>query len=169
MATETIRIDGLKDLEKTLREIGPQIKGNPLRAAVRAMTVPVFDASQRHAKRIDNPETRTNISDAMGVRIVPTKERDKYTARGDSLEMYEIGPRKKGKGLKVGEEGPQVKGGYYSAWYAHFVEFGTEKQAAQPFMRPAFNESKQKAVDEFTESLAKKLKKAAAKLAKHHT
>ena len=163
---DTIRIDGLKELEITLRKLGPSLKGNPLRASVRAMTVPVFDAAVQNAMRINDPETRTNIADAMGIGLVPIAERDKFTARGDSLEMYELGPRKKGKGLKRGEEGPQVKGGYFSAWYAHFVEFGTEKQSAQPFLRTAFNSQRLKAVDAFTKSLDKKLQANARRLAK---
>lgn len=30
------------------------------------------------------------------------------------------------------------KGDRYDGWYAHFIEFGTINQAAQPFLRPAF-------------------------------
>ena len=33
------------------------------------------------------------------------------------------------------------------AWYAHLVEFGTVKMAAQPFFRPAFDESKDNMAD----------------------
>ena len=166
MARDVIRIDGLKELEIAFRKLAPSMKGNPLRTAVRAMTVPIFEAAQQNAQRIDDPETRTNISDAMGIGLIPISERDKFTARGDSLEMYEIGPRKKGKGLRVGEEGPQVKGGYFSAWYAHFVEFGTDKQRAQPFMRPALGSKRLIAINEFMKSFDKKLQATARRLAK---
>ena len=166
MVRDTIRIDGLKELEITLRKLGPSLKGNPLRAAVRAMTVPVFEGAVQNANRIDDPETRTNIADSMGIGLIPISERDAFTARGDSVEMYELGPRTKGKGLNRGEEGPQVKGGYFSAWYAHFVEFGTEKQSAQPFLRPAFESKRLLAIDAFTKSLDKKLQANAKRLAK---
>lgn len=33
-------------------------------------------------------------------------------------------------------------------WYAHFLEFGTEKQAAQPFLRPAAEDKAPEAITE---------------------
>ena len=163
---ETVRIEGLRELEIALRKLAPAIKGNPLRKAVRKMTVPFFDAAVQNAHGINDPETRTNIADAMGIRLIPLSERDKFTAKGDSFEGYEVGPRKKGKGLKQYAIGPQVKGGYYSAWYAHFVEFGTDKQAAQPFMRPALEATWRKSIDVFTDDLDKTLQRTVKRLAK---
>jgi HK97 gp10 family phage protein len=43
--------------------------------------------------------------------------------------------------------------------YAVFLEYGTSKMPSHPFMRPAFEVSKQKAVDAFTESIAAELEK----------
>ena len=38
-------------------------------------------------------------------------------------------------------------------WYWRFTEFGTSKQAARPFMRPAFEESKEQVLAVVTEEL----------------
>ena len=164
---ETVRIDGLAQLERNFRDLVPAIQGkkgiiqNPLRKAARAMTIPLVDSMKQHAQKIDDPETRTNIAASIGIRLIPIKERDVFTARGDSLEMYEVGPRKKGKGIVASVIGPQQKGSYLSAWYAHFVELGTEKQPAQPFMRPAAMDSKDKSTKAFMTTLSKDLKRIA--------
>ena len=152
MTNETIKIEGLKELEKTLREIAPMIKGNPLRKAVQAMTVPLLERAVQHANAIDDIETKTNIARAMDKKLIPISERDAATSKGDSLEIYEVGPRKK------------KKKGVLPAWYAHFVEFGTVKQRPQPFLRPAFEETKQVMIDEFTDKLSKVLETARKRL-----
>lgn len=45
----------------------------------------------------------------------------------------------------------------FAAFYARFVEFGTSKRAAQPFMRPALDELKHKIGNKVVESLGRKL------------
>lgn len=48
--------------------------------------------------------------------------------------------------------GPQGKG----AWKAHFIEFGTVEQPAQPFMSPAWEENK----NDYIQGMRKALNKA---------
>lgn len=152
--SDFVRFDGLKELEKSLRDVSKHIKGNPLRTAARAMTVPFQERAEQHADLIDDAETRTNISLAMDKRLIPVAERDRATAKGDSIEIFEVGPRKKGKRGNLG------------AWYAHFVEFGTDRQSAQPFMRPAFNETRHVVMATFTQKLTKTLDLAVKRVAK---
>lgn len=49
-------------------------------------------------------------------------------------------------------------------FHAHFVEFGTVKNPAQPFMRPAFDETKGEATKIIIDYLANKVTKTAIKL-----
>lgn len=42
-------------------------------------------------------------------------------------------------------------------WYAHFIEFGTVKQVAQPFMRPAFESSENEALQVSKQYIATRL------------
>lgn len=39
-----------------------------------------------------------------------------------------------------------LKGGF-QGWRAHFIEFGTVKQPAKPFMRPAYDQNKDRIID----------------------
>jgi HK97 gp10 family phage protein len=50
------------------------------------------------------------------------------------------------------------------AWYWRFLEFGTSKLAARPFLRPAFDTMKEKAVEAIRDKLAQSIARAAAKL-----
>lgn len=47
------------------------------------------------------------------------------------------------------------------AFYGRFVEFGTAKMAAKPFLRPAFDAAQPRAISAATAVLAASLKKAA--------
>ena len=154
--SEQIRIEGLKELEKALREIGPMIKGNPLRTAARAMTVPLIEKAQELV--YTNPETDSNLARSIDKKLIPVSERDAATAKGDSVEVFEVGPRRKKSSRKD------------SGWYAHFVEFGISggrgAQPARPFMRPAFEGTKNQMIDAFTGKLKKSLETARKRLVK---
>lgn len=49
------------------------------------------------------------------------------------------------------------------SFFWRFIEFGTSKEKAHPFMRPAFEATKQKAVDRFEERLKERLDKEQGK------
>ena len=51
------------------------------------------------------------------------------------------------------------------AFWAMFMEFGTRHQPARPFMRPAFDQVKHRALDKIGATLGKNVEKAALKLA----
>jgi HK97 gp10 family phage protein len=55
-------------------------------------------------------------------------------------------------GIKHVEVGPGKDG-----WYGKFVEFGTVKMKAQPFMAPGYEKSKDKAMEKIAEELRKGL------------
>lgn len=51
------------------------------------------------------------------------------------------------------------------AYYGMFLEFGTSKMSARPWFRPAWEESKQRALDKVGKRLGENITKAARKLA----
>ena len=65
-------------------------------------------------------------------------------------EVWKVGIRQ-GRNATVGAKGAKVS---VDAFYGRFVEFGTVKMAARPFMRPAFDTKKQAASQAFGTYLA---------------
>ena len=147
------KIEGLQDLEKRLKSLVPMIRGkkgfaqNPLRTAARKGADVIVDSASQKARRFDRPDTPIRVHENIGRKPISVKERDKVTGRGDSLEGYDIGLQKK-------------------AWYGIFKELGTDRQPAQPFLRPALEEKRAEAVKVFKESLTKSLDMIVEKLAR---
>lgn len=44
-----------------------------------------------------------------------------------------------------------------SGWYAHFIEFGTVKMSAKPFMRPAMEQTQDESLNAAKEYIAKRI------------
>jgi len=55
------------------------------------------------------------------------------------------------------------RGGKNSGWYAHFIEFGTSKISAKPFMRPAFEQSNNESLEASKKYIAERIPKELAK------
>ena len=49
------------------------------------------------------------------------------------------------------------RGGKYDGWYAHFIEFGTVKMSAKPFMRPAMEQTQDESLNAAKEYIAKRI------------
>jgi len=52
------------------------------------------------------------------------------------------------------------RAGYKDAYYAHMVEFGTEKMAAQPFLTPAWDAHEAEVIDILGKRLARRLERS---------
>ena len=149
----TIKVEGLSELERKLREFGPKVAKNGLRAANFAgarvfrdaakQTVPVrtglLKASITAFKRRGPDNVAKHTVGVRGVRL-------KYANTAENR-------RKRRVGKKYQADGP--------AFYGKFVEFGTSKMAAKPFMRPAFNNNIDAAIGAVRARLAKAVEDAA--------
>lgn len=102
-----------KALIKTLNQLPIRIQKNVMIGAIRAGSNVVRDEARRLAP-IDTGNLKKSIATIR-------RKGDKNTIQ------FSVTPS---------------KGGKNNGWYAHFLEFGTSKMAASPFLRPAF-ESRQ--------------------------
>lgn len=141
--TEYLRVDGLKELEDALKDLGSEVAGKNgglVRTALMNAALPVWREAQALALKsrdtgdLYNALTRRRVKDPD----LPVSE------------QVDVGLFASGKGKKV--------------WYGQFVEFGTEKHHAQPFLRPAMNGKKEEALDNFRRNLATGIERVAKKI-----
>lgn len=161
MSSFTIQIEGLKELEKALKELPLEIQKRPLRSAVSAGAKEIADEAISKA-----PVGQTgNLKKSLY----------RYRSRRLSAigkETFLVGVRK-GKGIygntnlnrRLNRVGKTYKT-QGEAYYWRFLEFGTSKMPAQPFLRPAYENAKERAVQIIKERLGKAIEAQARKLAK---
>ena len=167
-ATVKMETVGLKELERKLKDIVPQIRGkkgfaqSPLRTATRKAADVIVEAASQNARRFDDPSTAHRVYEGIGRKPIPVKGRDAFTRRGDSIEGYDIGLKSSsGKYSDITTRKTRYANTY---WQGIFQELGTDKQPAQPFLRPALESKKYIAIDVFKTSLDKSLQAIVKKL-----
>lgn len=134
MANE-FRIEGLDGVLRKMRSLSPKLQKKGAVAAVRKGANIVRDDARRRAKEFDDPATKESIA-----RNIVTQVNNR------------LGKRVGGVALRVG-----VRGGARvspdNVGYWRFLEFGTSKAQAQPFMRPALESN----VDQATTAIVTEL------------
>lgn len=125
MANE-IKLHGVDDLLAAVRAKLQQGAARVEKNALRSAGEVVAEEMRKRV-RVSNRNS-THIRDDIKVSGVRTKDGIKYVA---------VGPGKE------------------TGWRSHFLEFGTRKMAARPFIYPSFHEKK----DEAMQILADELKK----------
>lgn len=149
--TGTIQITGLADLEKRLLDFPDKIARNILAGAIRAGAVTI----QKEARQIAPTSTEPHA--------VGKKGQKNY------IEQVQPGHLKKNIKVRLAPRKSRTVPIEYwvyvskQAWYWRFVEFGTSKMAAKPFMRSSFDSQKEVAVERIREYLSARIEKEAAK------
>ena len=135
----TVEIVGLKGVEDALSQAGPKLAKRALRKALVA-GADLFEAAAKKNAPIlarASPNRRPGeLRDAIDLTVKLSGKQESGVAR--------IGIRR-GKGN--GSQSPAVWGS--------LVEFGSIHGAAQPFMRPAFEQAKTRAQEVFTDEIRK--------------
>lgn len=131
----TMQIDGLKELADKLRAMGPDIARNALRGAVGS------------AARLIRDEAKATNQDDTGRTDRALYAKLAKEESSDNQVTYIVGVRSGSKERRKDRD----------AWYWRFVEFGTAKMPAKPFMRPAFESKKLSAVDLIAKRIAARI------------
>ena len=141
-----IDVQGLDGVAELLEQLGAGVSEQALREAARIAMRPVLTAARAKCP-VESGALRDSIMmddrHKWGARLtVGTDKVEGYTRRKDTIAG--------GLGLK----------NEHDRFYAAFVEFGTRKRAATPFLRPAFDENKFTVVRTFEQALGRIVERA---------
>jgi HK97 gp10 family phage protein len=158
-----IEVDGLSDLQAALRELGdPKAIKLALRGALRKAAKPMLEAA-RGKVPVDKGDLKRSVKMAA--------------AKGERLDSPTFGIV---IGIDSNEQPAKIvtrktrsnrgRGGTYRdpgvAGVAPITEFGTPRQAAEPFMRPAFDAEGEPTIRRFGEVAMSEIERVAARIAK---
>lgn len=142
MARATVRVDGLRDLEKALLEL-PRATGKAVlrRTAIKALK-PFDDAWRRNAPRLTGA-----LEESGGVGTKLTRRQARLNRKREDKSSVEV---------FAGPNDPA----------AIPDEFGTVDQKATPFVRPAWDSTKDEVLGIVKEQLATEITAAAKRIAR---
>jgi HK97 gp10 family phage protein len=157
----TVQITGLKELQNALNQLPKEIQGRPLRSAVSAAAKVI----------VDDVKARVPVGETGNLKTAVYR----YRSRRNSAigrETFFVGIRQgkaQFKDTAYNRRRGRVGKSYKTAgeaYYWRFLEFGTAKMQAKPFLRPAFEANKSRAVEVIKDRLGKSIQTQAKKLAK---
>lgn len=146
------KIEGLPDLQKLLKELGPGVVNKGARFALRKGANLVRDSAKAGAQELNDPETGRSISENIAVRF----SNRTFKRTGDI--MFRVGVM---GGARL-PKGSTDKSARSPTPHWRLLEFGTERMAARPFMRRALSEN----VGEVTNVTSRELNKWIARYVK---
>ncbi len=153
MSGVEVEITGLEDVVNRLQRLANPRRARSIarKAARQAMNI-VRDAARSNAKAIDDPDTREKIWKNISVAAGKSKNKDVIVMR--------VGIR--GGASYSNPAPPNTSGGDTRYW--RFLEIGTSKMPATPFMRPALATNIQQVTNKFAEVFDAELDKELANL-----
>jgi HK97 gp10 family phage protein len=158
MTVELEHVSGLRELSAALQELPRRIARNVLRGAVAAAAAVIRDEARLRAPVSTGPV-------ATGAPLPGTLKRAIYQKwirerSNDTQQTFFVGVRQGKRYRHLGKHGDRSQDAYY--W--RFIEFGTVKMAAHPFLRPAFETKRHEAVTALTTYLEARIPDEAARL-----
>lgn len=154
----TIKLEGIDNVLTLLRSLPPEVvskRGGPVRTALRKGAVVIVKAARANLQTaVNNSEDKVSTG-LLLKNLVVTRGKEPTGIKG---ERYLVRVRRKSYGRK----GAQVT----TLKTAQLLEYGSSKQPAEPWLRPAFNATARTAIDTTTKELVKALDRIVRKLGK---
>ncbi|MFC1121885.1 HK97-gp10 family putative phage morphogenesis protein [Pasteurella multocida] len=156
MANVTVKVNGLSELQQAMQNLGRKTSN---RIAVKAMRN--GGAIVRDKARQNAPVLKENVPHRRAGTLKKAISARTKVNRGGKTNTYIWV-----KGLSTKQvlkfKDKTGKAGAYNPkdpFYWRFLEFGTSKMPARPFLRPAFQQSKNQAAKAIIETLHKEIVK----------
>lgn len=141
-STVSVEVKGLRELGERMKGLSEAVNNRIARAATAAGAVVIRNAAQAKVP-VDTGNLKKNII----VKRLPKGESSLTSEHIVTVRQGKLTKKQKDKGLE-------------DAYYGKFVEYGTAKMPARPYMRPAFDQNKEKAVQAIKDRIEKRLNKA---------
>ena len=166
-------VSGLDGIKAKLAQLNREANYKGGRAALRKATAVLKEQAQANARRVDDHETREAIWKNIDLRWNNRafKRNGRLAFRLGVLggaKQYgntRLNRRKGRAGNSYATSGSRANPGG-DTWYWRFLEFGTAKMAARPFLRQVGTQAGQKAIDTFARAFNEALNRAIAKQSK---
>lgn len=142
---------GLDPLMEKLDAVSKDVKRKGGRAALRKAGNVIVKKARKNARQFDDPETGRSVAKNVAIRW------DKWRFKQTGDLAFRIGVQHGAKLSKHPDKGANAPTPHW-----RLLEFGTEKMAAQPFLRPAGDESIAEVTATFLTEYEKALDKALA-------
>lgn len=162
---DTRTLHGLDDILSKLKSLPPEIaskNGGPVKSALRKGGVVVQRAAQAAIRRVvRNTEAEGYVSTQVLEKAIVVR-RDSNPQRSGANERYRV---LIARGRKYGDrvnKGKPVTAVMTGRW----LEAGTEEQPAEPWMTPAYFESRERALNTVVVELGKGVNRAIAKISR---
>lgn len=150
-----IKIKGLKELEKKLANLDNAASGKALYSALNAAATPMVKTAKERAALAPEPH-KMAYGKSGYVKVEPGLLKSAIRRRRLKRKEYTAIKQGAAIGIYIGKGTKQKL--YPRYW--HFIEYGTRKMPATPFIRPAFDENKEKSVEIFAKKLKSNIDKA---------
>lgn len=150
-----VRLQGIDDLKRALDEASSAIRKKAVRGALREAGK-VIQAAARSAAPVLASPTKTRRPGTVKRNIVV---RASKFARKDGNEGVYVSVRGIKGAARVKRFGKAGASNPNDPYYWRFVEMGTRKMAARPFMRSAADSKGKEAVDAFMRSVVPQIEK----------
>lgn len=153
------QITGLDAALATMRNLPAAMRVKAVKPAARKAANVVRKAAKAAALRLDRPATPLKIADNIEVQFA-----SRHFKRTGEVK-FRVGVRGGAKAYGNTKQNRRLKrvGAHYktggSTYYWRFVEFGTSRVRARPFMRPALESNISPATQVFVTELDKELAK----------
>lgn len=155
---ETVRIEGLAQLDRALRELPQRIANRGLRASVYAGAKVIRDEARSRAPKAAQSLGPKQPPPGTLKRSVIMKQIPELSSL--TRQTFFVTVRHGKKFRKQGKKGNLSQ----DAWYWRFVEFGTRKMRARPFLRPALEAKRREAVQAMKDRLSERIEQEAKNL-----
>ena len=139
------KTQGFKELSQTLRGLSDDVRKRVLKRAARAGGLVVEEEAKRNAPVLKKADPR-RIAGTLKKNIRTVSVKDK-SIDGAAVKVHVRKLSRKAISAFKGKTGKSSAENPDDPFYARFVEYGTSKMSAQPFLRPALMTKRAEAVN----------------------